>query len=487
MSSIDLRLAIPAACAWLSAAMLTGARPSVATTVAGCTALVFLIAAALRRTAVAAAFGGLALAAASAAMHLALLHSGPVPELARAGRSAQVTMTLVRDPQSRTTQHGRRFVLADATVTAVEDRAAHSPVLVLSHDPRWLDLLPGQQVRVRARLQPPRTGDDIAAVAIAATPEPLGRPPWWQRVAGLIRARLRDACHGLPSDERGLVPGLVDGDTSRMPASLTDAFRVAGLTHLNAVSGENCAIVLGAAGALLRRTPVPRRGRIVVLAATLAAFVLVARPSPSVLRAATMGSIALVGMSLGRRAQPLPLLSAAVLLLVLIDPFLGRAPGFALSVLATGGIVGLAPGWTRRLSRRMPAPVAAAIAVPAAAQVVCTPVLVLLFGQVTPWAVVANLLAAPAVAPATLAGIGTALIAVVVPQVAAVGALAAAVPAWWLSFVARAVAALPGSHTHWPTGSVGAALVAAVTVAAAGIVARRRLSARRAMLGGCPP
>ena len=41
----------------------------------------------------------------------------------------------------------------------------------------------------------------------------------------------------LPSDERGLLPGLVEGDTSRLDPRLQQDFRRTGLTHLVAVSG----------------------------------------------------------------------------------------------------------------------------------------------------------------------------------------------------------------------------------------------------------
>jgi competence protein ComEC len=487
---VDLRLAVPAAAVWAAAAVVCGWRAGAGWVVVVVAVAGMTLAAGCRRLGIAAAAGGVALGAASAALHVSLLHSGPIADLVATGHGrAEMVLTLVRDPVPRTGAGGRAFVLADATVTAVGAHPAHSPVLAIAHGGGWIDLLPGQRVRVTARVAPPRRGDDIAAVVLpTGPPVRLGRPPWWQRAAGAVRSRLRSACARLPPDERGLVPGLVVGDVSQMPASLTDSFRVSGLTHLNAVSGENCAIVLATVGALLRRTPLRRGARIAVAAASLAAFVVLARPSPSVLRAATMGAAALLAMSAGRRTQPLPLLSGAVFLLVLANPFLGRSAGFALSVIATGAIVLLAPRWTDVLSRRMPRPLALAVAVPAAAQIACTPVLVLVFGQATPWAVPANLLAAPAVAPATVAGVVAAVVAVASPVIAAGLAWVAALPAAWLAFVARSMAALPGAAAGWPTGPVGVLLLL-VVMAAPVVVARLRrpASSLRAMLGAWPP
>jgi competence protein ComEC len=301
-----------------------------------------------------------------------------------------------------------------------------------------------------------------------------------------VRDGLRQAVLPLPADERGLVPGLVLGDVSQMPTALTNAFRVTGLAHLNAVSGANVAIVLGTVMAAVRWAGLGRRTRGLIGAAALLGFVVLVRPSPSVLRAAVMGAVVLVAGMTGRRSRALPAVSAAVLGLVLVDPFLARSPGFAMSVLATAAIVTVAPAWTARLSRSMPQPVAAALAVPAAAQLACTPVIVAAFGQLTPYAVPANLLAAPAVAPATLAGIACAIAGVVWPGLAGALAWVAGLPAAWLVLVARAGAALPGAGLLWPTGARGLALLSlAVVVGGTAVWAvNRRL--RHAILGRCP-
>jgi competence protein ComEC len=351
----------------------------------------------------------------------------------------------------------------------------------------WLGLLPGQRATVDARLRPPRHGDLVAAVAFAATdPRLLGRPPMLQRWAGHVRTALRDACAGLGPDQRGLVPGLVLGDVAAMPPDLTTAFRMTGLTHLCAVSGANCAIVIGAVVAALRWTGARRRWRAAIAAMALPVFVVLVRPSPSVLRAALMGGLVLLADILGRRRASVPILSATVLTLVLVDPFLARSPGFAMSVAATAAIVLVAPAWTARLSRVIPRSLAAAIAVPAAAQLACTPILVAAFGQLTPWAVPANLLAAPAVAPATLAGVACALLASVSSGLAVAPAHVAGLAAGWLAVVARTMSALPGAGFRGPTGIAGTALVGGLYVL--GWTAARHLRRRRmrAMLDACP-
>jgi competence protein ComEC len=485
-------LAVPAAAAWVTAALLVRDGAGPARWVCVCATASAVLAVVRRRRWPLAIAVGVAAAGASTGVHLAALTSGPVADLTGRRSVVDAQLRLVRDPVSVQSRSRRRLVVADATVTAVRRASSgqwltdHAPVVVFGIDPGWLGLLPGQRVSVTGRIAAPRPGDAVSAVlVVAGAPKTIGRPPLWQRLAGRVRERLRDACVGLPDDERGLVPGLVLGDVAGMPSTLTSSFRVTGLAHLTAVSGANVAIVLGAVLSAVRWSGLGRRSRSVAAAAALLGFVVLARPSPSVLRAAVMGAVVLLAGMTGRRSRALPALAAAVLSLIVVDPFLARSPGFAMSVLATGAIVTIAPAWTARLSEHLPRPVAAALAVPAAAQLACTPVIVATFGQLTPYAVPANLLAAPAVAPATLAGIAAAIAGVVVPPLAQLLAWLAGLPAAWLVLVARTGASLPGAGLGWPTGAAGVGALAlcasAVTAACAGV--RRR---RRAILGRCP-
>lgn len=437
---------------------------------------------------------GLALGAATSAWHVHELRAGLLPRLAARHGEVEVVARLVRDPLVVNSATGSRLTLTDATVTSVFDgewRPAHAPILVLSYRSGWTGLLPGQRVDVSGRLSPARRGDDVAAVFDARSPPtPIGRPPWVQRFAGRVRAGLRHACAGLPADERGLLPGLVDGDVSGEPPSMTLDMRLTGLTHLEAVSGENVSVVLAVTLAMARAAGLRRRMRVAIAAIALLGFVVLARPSPSVLRAAVMGGIVLLGMGLGRRISPLRALSVAVLVLVCIDPFLARTVGFVLSVCATAAILVVAPRWTDQLTRHLPRPIAIAIAVPAAAQLACTPVLVLAFGQLTPYAVPANLLAAPAVVPATVLGVVCALAAMVWPPLAVLVAWLAALPTAVIAIVARGLATLPGAGLSWSARS--ATVIAAALVAVVVVAARRRRGARkprhsRAILGAWPP
>ena len=202
----------------------------------------------------------------------------------------------------------------------------------------------------------------------------------------------------------------------------------------------------------------------VVAAAGIVGFVLIARTEPSVLRAAVMGTIGLVALGTDGRHRALRGLGTAVVVLVLLDPSLAVSAGFALSVLATGGILLLAPPWRDALARWLPRWLAEAIAVPAAAQLACTPLVAAISGQVSLVAVVANLMVAPVVGPATVLGLAGGVLTLVW---APVGRLCGTLASWcvaWLVAVAEHGAALPTAAVGWGTGAAALALLTVLTV-----------------------
>jgi competence protein ComEC len=155
--------------------------------------------------------------------------------------------------------------------------------------------------------------------------------------------------------------------------------------------------------------------------------------------------------------------------------------GFALSVLATAGLVLLAPRWADRLAARgVPRGLAEALAVPAAAHLVTAPVVAGMAGQVSLVSVVANLLAAPVVAPATVLGVLAALVAPVWPWFAELLARVAGPEADWLILVARHASRVPGAAIGWPSGWWGGLLLVACVLLLVAALRRRRL---RVLLG----
>ncbi|WP_203903255.1 ComEC/Rec2 family competence protein [Virgisporangium aliadipatigenens] len=431
---------------------------------------------------------GACLGAAVTAARLAERDSGALRGPVHARATVDVELVISDDPHAARAVAGRQPTYVVAARLRSFRAAAGPPVraaarvLVLGSDPGWRGLLPGQVVRATGRLSPSRGGDLRAGVlSVSAAPEPVGGPPWYQRAAGRLRTGLQKACAPLPAEPGGLLPGLVIGDTSRLDPGLEDDFVATGLTHLTAVSGSNCAIVVGAVLLLARAARAGPRTAAVVSVLALVGFVILARPSPSVLRAAAMGGIALVGLATGRPRAALPALGATVVVLVAVDPELAGHPGFALSVLATSGLLVLAPRWRDGLRRRrVPAGVAEALAVPAAAQAACAPVIAGMSGVVSLISMPANLVAVPAVAPATVCGVLAAILSPAWPSGAEFLAWVGSWPARWLVAIARYGAQAPAGEIPWPDGTGGGLLLGGVLAVA--LVAGRWRSARRVVL-----
>lgn len=263
-------------------------------------------------------------------------------------------------------------------------------------------------------------------------------PPLW-RIANALRDRIADGAAPLGSDRRGLFTGLVYGD-DRFQAALVEAdFRLAGLTHLLAVSGQNVAYLLVLLSPLLGRCSL--RWRWVLTIAALLVFATATRYEPSVLRATAMAAIAATGALAGRESASVRALALAVAGLVLVDPLLASTIAFRLSVAASAGIIVLRKPVADRLGD---GPIAAALAVTVSAQLAVAQLLVTTFGPVSIVSIPANLLAGPAAGLVMAWGMTGGLAAGVVggPLPAVVHTLTTPL-LWWLESVAHAAASVP--------------------------------------------
>lgn len=418
-----------------------------------------------RRWALSACLLAFAVVAGGSLLRGAALAHGPVQALAAERAVVDTVLTVTSDPRVAKGRYDD-VVVVRARVSRLLGRGhaweTSTPVIVLA-DEGWRDVALGTRLEVSGRLAP-ADGDAAAVLSARASPEVVEGPDAWWRAAAAVRASIRAAVAPRGEHQRELVPALVVGDDSGLAPGLEDDFRTTGLTHLLAVSGTNLTLLVGALLVAARWLGVRGRWTYAIAAAGIVGFVLLARTEPSVVRAAAMGTVALVAMGSNGRERGSRSLGVAVLALLLVDPHLATTPGFALSAMATAGILMLAPAWRDALMVWLPRWGAEAVAIPAAAQLACTPVVTALAGEVSLVAVAANLLAAPAVAPATVLGLAGGLAGLAWPPLGQAVAAPAAWSVGWIIEVAQRGAGLPTPAVPWGTGPLAVAGVTGLCV-----------------------
>jgi competence protein ComEC len=358
-------------------------------------------------------------------------------------QSVEVQLRLTTDPHLTTKRvSGRNFLPPSYSALAnlIQFEGASGsfklrvPVRVIMSDLSAKSLLPGQRISVSARVLA-RKEPRVAALLISNSKiEVLTQPSRWAASLARIRLGLRSASGG--GDGGSLIPGMVLGDTSLQSDEFKDQMRRSGLTHLVAVSGANFAIVSAFVLWCMQFVFRTMRLRVLATAIALICFIALVRPSPSVLRAAAMAAVLLIAYATKRGADSLPALGFAIAAVVIGDPWQSRDAGFALSVLATAGLLLFAPRIIAFFERALPKLLAQAMAPPIAAMVFCAPVIVAIAGYLSPMSIIANLLAAPAVAPITIFGFIAALISPITPQISMFLVTLVKPMAWWIATVA---------------------------------------------------
>lgn len=324
----------------------------------------------------------------------------------------------------------------------------------------------GDRLRLEARLAPPeryrneadppaiapRAGRGVALVGSADDAVVVERGRGLLAAVDRLRAAARRAiARDYPSDVEPLARAIVLGE-SDLDDDDDLAFRRSGLSHLLAVSGMHLVlVVLGAVRAArftLAAVPLVARGRDVGRHAAwfgvaLAwGYALFAGATGSAVRAAAATSWTLGARGLGREPdRPRAFLLSSVAF-ALADPLETLDPSYALSLLATGALLGGASALEDVLPTVLPRAVARSLAATTAATLATAPLLAS-FGQPVPAVgLVANLVAVPvgeAVAlPASLAALALAPFGAPGRGAALVASGALAALAWIAAFASRA-------------------------------------------------
>jgi len=292
----------------------------------------------------------------------------------------------------------------------------------------------GDRLRVTGALQTPPIFDSFSyrdylagqgvyallpPTAIKFVAADQGQPGWAALYA--FKTHALDTLARLFSEPHAaLLAGILLGNDSGIPADLAAAFQATGTSHIIAISGFNIAILAGLVAALTRRLVGPRRSLWLTLL-IIALYTLLVGASASVVRAAIMGSLALLAQRLGRSSHGLGGLALAAWLMTVWNPLTLWDAGFQLSAGATLGLVlyadrleaaftRLAARWASPSRAKQAAALAAELLLlTLAAQTTALPLLIYHFRQLSVISLLANLLVLP-VQPAVMVSSGLALL-----------------------------------------------------------------------------
>ena len=381
------------------------------------------------------------------------------------GEQVQVWAVATGDSRELTAERGPPIFLTSVRIEARGNSERPEAVRSRAVGFGGQSHLAGQRLRIIGRVTEANGARDLAVVIRERSTVLEEEPAGVWALPTQLRSGLRQEVASRGTAGAGLFMAITLGDEAELDPGLDEAMRVVSLTHITAVSGAHFAIILGAAVAVIAWLPGGSWRVGALLIGLPVVLIPLVHPSPSVLRASITAAVTGLAILLGRRSQALTALMATALILLCADPWLATNFGFVLSVAATGGIVLLCDPVAKVLAKFMPEALAKTISVPFCAQVACAPVLVLLAPQLSPYAVLANVVTAAALVPITLCGL---LACVVLPLLPAAGGLLITLGSWSAEAVvwaAKWTASLPGAALPWPAGIMGLVLAAALSVA----------------------
>jgi competence protein ComEC len=322
----------------------------------------------------------------------------------------------------------------------------------------WPPAPTGAIVDVRGRLRAlgpfeqhyARRGAHGAISLDAAAVTPLRRGGAMGAIDGIRTRAERALSTGLAPAQAALLRGMTLGQDEALDERTREEFRISSLAHVLAASGQNVALLLALGLPLLAYAGLGLRGRLIGALALIALYVPLAGAGPSIQRAGVMGAATTVAALAGRPPSRWYALLLAAATTLALNPRASGDPGWQLSFAAVVAIAVLAPSIRHALTtRRVPAPLADATAMTAAATLGTAPLLALHFHQLSLVGIPANLLAGPAIAPITWLGMLAAAIGQLSPALAApFNALNAYLLAY-VGAVAHVAATIPHASLSW--------------------------------------
>jgi competence protein ComEC len=230
---------------------------------------------------------------------------------------------------------------------------------------------------------------------------------WKQKLLSFKSKAQSTIARILPDPEASLLTGILLGVDSGIPPDLADDFAATGATHVIAISGFNISIVVALLMATIGRVVSNRWLAAGISILGVVVYTILVGADAAVVRAAVMGIITVIGLTVGRQGMALNSLAAAALVMMALNPHTFWDVGFQLSVSATLGLILYSElfeeSTQRLLARKLSAErakqvvgwISEALLLTLAAQITTTPLILSHFGRLSLVTLLTNALILP--------------------------------------------------------------------------------------------
>jgi len=206
----------------------------------------------------------------------------------------------------------------------------------------------------------------------------------------------------LPEPSASLISGMVLGSKASIPEKFWEDLKNTGTAHVVVASGMNVSIVAGFLLGLFVLF-LPRRRAIPLVLGGIGLYCVLSGLDAPIIRAAIMGTVALLAQEAGRVASAWRALLLSALMMLIVKPLWLTDLGFILSFVATASILIFEVKIRSKLSF-VPGVLREGLSVSLAAQIGVAPILFVTFGQFNILSPVINALILWTVPPITILG-----------------------------------------------------------------------------------
>lgn len=227
-----------------------------------------------------------------------------------------------------------------------------------------------------------------------------------KKLSNIIQNRLQNL---IPGESGKLLAAMISGDSSLCSSAFRKALTNTGLSHIAAVSGLHISILVGFFVTLFGK----RKGFLVAFPLIIC-YAVITGASPSAVRAVIMQGILMISVFFYQEYDPMTALFAALLCLVLQNPFAVLSASLLLSFSATYGILLLNSTLLQTFGKIKPKGrllsklywwFIATISVSLSATIFTIPITLLIFGRASILSLVSNVLTIWAVSISVVGGI----------------------------------------------------------------------------------